>query len=85
MMERVMLETSYATKKMERMRLATEAQKLISAVKIIIQPASVTPLAALNVDDALDLMKNLQRVKKRYDAVTAEIAEIKRELGIDED
>jgi hypothetical protein len=84
MSERTVIEASYAQKKMERMRLAAEAQKLISAIKVIVQPASITPLEHLKTADTLDLARQLHRVKTQYDAVTAEIREIKEALGIED-
>jgi hypothetical protein len=85
MSERTMMEASYLQKKMERMRLATEAQRLINAIKMIIQPASITPLEQLKTADAAELVKQLHRVKTRYDKATVEVGELKEALGIDED
>ncbi|MBW1666858.1 MAG: hypothetical protein JRJ66_02165 [Deltaproteobacteria bacterium] len=85
MSERLILEGTLQEKKMERMKLATKAQGLIRSIKMIIQPAPVTPLGELRTGEALELMAELDRVKRRYDRLSAEIGEIKKELGVDED
>lgn len=85
MSDRLILQGSMQEKKMERMKLATKAEGLIRAVKSLIQAASVTPLAELQTGEALEVMKELHQTKKKYDFVTGQIAEIKRELGVDED
>ena len=85
MSERLILEGALQGKKMERMKLAVKSEGLIRALKTIIQTSSVTPLAELRTGEALEMMKELHATKKKYDALTGEIDEIKKELGAHED
>lgn len=81
MSERLILRGALQEKKMERMRLAAQAQGLISAIKQLIQPASIIPLRALRTDEALELVSELHGVRERHARLCAEIEEIERELS----
>ncbi len=81
MSERLMLRGALQEKKLERMRLAARAQGLISAIKQIVQPASVIPLRELRTDEALELISELHRLREAYMPLCAEIGEIERELA----
>ncbi len=81
MSERLILKGALQEKKMERMRLAARAQGLISAIKQIIQPASVIPLKELRTDEALELISDLHRLRESYLPLCEEIREIERELA----
>jgi uncharacterized protein (DUF2249 family) len=85
MSERLILQGALQEKKMERMKLAVKAEGLIRAMKTIIQFSSVTPLGELKTGEALEIIKDLHKTKSRYDALTGEMNEIKRELNIHED
>jgi hypothetical protein len=80
MSERLILKGALQDKKMERMRLAARAQGLITAVKQIVQPASVIPLKDLKTDEALELISELHRLREVYVPLCAQIEEIEREL-----
>ena len=81
MSERLILKGALQDKKMERMRLAARAQGLITAVKQIVQHASVIPLKDLRTDEALELISELHRLREIYVPLCAEIEEIERELN----
>ncbi len=80
MSERLILKGALQDKKMERMRLAAHAQGLITAIKQIVQPASVIPLKDLRTDEALELASELHRLREVYLPLCAQIEEIEREL-----
>ena len=80
MSERLILKGALQDKKMERMRLAARAQGLITAIKQIVQPASVVPLKDLRTDEALELVADLHGLREQYVPLCAEIEEIEREL-----
>ena len=80
MSERLMMEGSLQRKKMHSMELATRAAGLIRSLKIIIQPAAITPLADLRTGEALALMQDLHEVRIEYFQVISEMEEIRKEL-----
>jgi hypothetical protein len=80
MSERLILKGALQDKKMERMRMAAHAQGLITAIKQIVQPASVIPLKDLRTDEALELVSELHRLREAYLPLCAQIREIEREL-----
>jgi len=80
MSERLILEGSLQRKKMLSMQLATRAAGLITAIKIIIQPAAIRPLKDLKTGEALSLIRELDDVRTQYLQVQAEIDEIRQEL-----
>ncbi|MFZ2448112.1 MAG: hypothetical protein WAW37_17275 [Syntrophobacteraceae bacterium] len=80
MSERLILKGALQDKKLERMRLAARAQGLITAIKQIVQPASVVPLKDLRTDEAFELIAELHRLRGLYLPLCAEIEEIEREL-----
>lgn len=80
MSERLILRGALQEKKMERMRLAARAQGLISAIKQIVQPASVIPLRDLRTAEALELAADLHGLRESYAVLCLEIEEIEREL-----
>jgi len=84
MRQRLILKGALEEKKMERMRLAATAQGLITAVKEILQPAAVIPLRELRSAEALELVNELHRVRRKFLALVPEIHEIERELGCDD-
>jgi hypothetical protein len=65
------------------MRLAAQAQGLITAIKTIIQPASVIPLRDIRTNEALELLKQLDGIREEYIALQQAISDIQRELGMD--
>lgn len=81
MSERLILKGALQEKKLERMRLAARAQGLITAIKQIVQPASVIPLKDLRTDEAFELISELHRLRDVYMPLCAEIGEIERELA----
>lgn len=81
MSERLLLKGALHEKRMERMTLATRAQGLISAMKVIVQPASVVPLKDLKTAEILELAGELDRIRSEYLRVSADVSEIERELG----
>ena len=80
MTERLILMGALQEKKREKMRMAVRAQGLITAIKQIIQPASVIPLKELQTPEALELMTELQQIREQYLPLCAEIEQIEREL-----
>ena len=81
MSERLILEGALQEKKMKRMKLATRAEGLIRALKIAVQPASVTPLKDLRTDEVRELAIELDDVRKEYLSLSKGIEEIEGELG----
>lgn len=81
MSERLMLKGALEEKKLRRMKLATRAEALIRAIKIIIQPASVTPLRDLRTGEALELITELHTLCGDYARLSGQIDDIRRELG----
>ena len=81
MSERLMLEGALQEKKMQGISLATRAEGLIRALKIAIQPASVTPLKELRTDEIRELAIELDTLKTEYVGLTQQMADISRELG----
>ena len=81
MSERLILMGALQEKKREKMHMAVRAQGLITAIKQIIQPASVIPLRELQTPEALELMTELHQIRERYLPLCDAIAEIERELN----
>lgn len=81
MSERLILRGALQEKKMERMRLAARAQGIITAIKQIIQPASVIPLRELKTSGALEMVSELHRLRELYLPLCVEIDELERELN----
>jgi len=82
MSERLILQGALAEKKMQRMELAAKAEGIIRRLKMILQPASVTPLRELNTTEVRIFGIVLDEVKEKYVGLCNEIAEIERELGV---
>lgn len=81
MSERLMLKGALVEKKLAKMNMAAKAEGLIRAIKMIMQPASVTPLREVRTDEARQLIADLDDLRKEYLRLVAEIEEIERELG----
>lgn len=81
MNQRLVLRGALQEKKMERMRLAARAQGLIVGIKQIIQPASVVPLKDLQTAEALELISELHKLRRKYLPICRDIEEIEKELG----
>lgn len=79
--ERLMLRGALDEKKRERLRLATRAAGDITALKTIIQPAAVVPLAELRTAEALELARDLDETRTEFLRLSEEIREIERELA----
>ena len=62
------------------MRLAARAQGMITAIKQIIQPASVIPLKELKTAEALELVSELHKLRELYLPLCCQIEEIEREI-----
>jgi len=82
MSERLIRQGALAEKKQRRMEMAAHAQGIIRALKIIIQPASITPLAELRTDEAREMITELDDLRTEYLQLLGEIKEIEKELGI---
>lgn len=81
MSERLILEGALQEKKMQRMKLATRAEGLIRALKIAIQPGSITPLKDLRTDEIREFAVDLDGVRRAYLKLSEEMTEIEQELG----
>jgi len=81
MSERLMLQGLLGEKKRKQLEIATKANGLIRAIKMIVQPATVTPFAAVKTGEARQLIIELDDLHTEYVTLLAEIAEIKQELG----
>jgi hypothetical protein len=81
MSERLMLEGALQEKKMQSINLATRAEGLIRALKISIQPASITPLKDLRTDEIRELAIELDSLRIEYVNLTQQMTDISRELG----
>jgi hypothetical protein len=81
MSQRLILRGALEEKKMARIKLAARAAGIIRALKIIVQPAAVTPLEELKSAEAAELAAELDGVRGQYLKLCSEIVEIEQELG----
>ena len=81
MSDRLVLRGALAEKKEKRFRLAAKAAGIISALRRMVLPAAVTPLADLPTAEIMALAVDLDSVRDAYMELSAEMADIERELG----
>ena len=81
MSERLILEGALTEKKRRQIAIATKADGIIRALKMIVQPGAVRPFAELKTGEARQLIVELDELHTEYVALLGEIKEIKQELG----
>ena len=81
MSERLILQGVLSDKKRKQLEIPTKANGIIRAIKMIAQPATVTPFANIKTGELRQLIIELDDLHTEYVTLLAEISEIKQELG----
>jgi len=76
-----MLQGALSEKKRRQIAIATKADGIIRAIKMIVEPGAIRPFSELKTGEARQLIIELDDLHVEYIQLLDQIAEIRQELG----